>query len=240
MLTLFIVSTLEGWPDIMLVSVDSTEKNEGPKIENATTYAYFYVIFILLGSFFLVNFFIGVLFLKYEEAQAAENKGYTPEHINWISLQRMVTEAGVAHEKQNKPDGLIRSKLYTLVTSNPFDYFIMSNIVLNMIQMALTHEGSSEGMNTFLRISNYFFTLVFLIECILKLITYHWSYFQTAWNKFDFFVVVSSVFDFSLEFVDVESMKGFPIGNVAKVLRVLRVSRVLRLASRDKNLQALI
>lgn len=86
MLTLFIVSTLEGWPDIMLVSVDSTVQNEGPKIENSTAYAYFYIIFILIGSFFLVNFFIGVLFLKYAEAQKAETKGYTDEHINWIAL----------------------------------------------------------------------------------------------------------------------------------------------------------
>jgi len=106
--------------------------------------------------------------------------------------------------------------------------------------MALTYEGSTAGMDTFLRVSNYFFTLVFFIEAILKLSTYQWSYFETAWNKFDFFVVVSSLFDFALEFVDVESMKGFPIGNVAKVLRVLRVSRVLRLAGKNKNLQALI
>lgn len=105
--------------------------------------------------------------------------------------------------------------------------------------MALTYEGSSAGMDTFLRVSNYFFTLVFFIEAVLKLATYQWSYFETAWNKFDFFVV-SSLFDFALEFVDVESMKGFPIGNVAKVLRVLRVSRVLRLAGKNKGLQALV
>ena len=86
MLTLFIVSTLEGWPDIMLVSVDSTVQNEGPKIENATAYAYFYIIFILIGSFFLVNFFIGVLFMKYADAQKAERVGFTPEHINWMAL----------------------------------------------------------------------------------------------------------------------------------------------------------
>lgn len=172
MLTLFIVSTLEGWPDIMIDSVDSTTVNEGPKIENSTVYAYFYVIFILLGSFFLVNFFIGVLFLKYAEAQKEETRGYTPEHINWIALQRMITEATVAHDKVNKPDGIARVKLYNLVTSDPFDIFIMSNIVLNMIQMAMTYEGSSHAMNQFLRVSNYFFTMVFFIECILKLVTY--------------------------------------------------------------------
>jgi len=53
-------------------------------------------------------------------------------------------------------------------------------------------------------------------------------------------VVCASLFDLGLEFVDTESMKDLPIGNVAKVLRVLRVSRVLRLAQSSKELQALI
>ena len=95
-------------------------------------------------------------------------------------------------------------------------------------------------MMTFLRVTNYIFTVVFLAECIFKLLVYRKSYFQTAWNKFDFFVVCASLFDLALEFVDTESMKDLPIGNVAKVLRVLRVSRVLRLAQSSKELQALI
>ena len=68
MMTLFVVATLEGWPDIMLQSVDSTKAETGPKFENKEAYVYFYIIFILLGSFFLLNFFIGVLFLKYTQA----------------------------------------------------------------------------------------------------------------------------------------------------------------------------
>lgn len=109
-----------------------------------------------------------------------------------------------------------------------------------MLQMACTSEGSSDGMNMFLRLTNYFFTAVFFVEAVIKLLAYGSSYFQTAWNKFDFFVVAASLFDLALEFVDAEAMQGFPIGNVAKVLRVLRVSRVLRLAGKSKNLQALI
>ena len=46
--------------------------------------------------------------------------------------------------------------------------------------------------------------------------------------------------DLGLEFVDTDSIKILPIGNIAKVLRVLRVSRVLRLASKSKELQALL
>lgn len=33
---------------------------------------FFFVIFILIGSFFFLNFFIGVLFMKFGAAQAEE------------------------------------------------------------------------------------------------------------------------------------------------------------------------
>jgi len=53
----------------------------------------------------------------------------------------------------------------------------MGFIVLNMIQMSLTHEGASANFELMLRIANYIFTLVFLVEMILKLLAYGWSYF---------------------------------------------------------------
>ena len=65
---LYIVSSLEGWPDIMLQAVDSTELERGPEIEASVGQSLFFVIFILIGSFFFLNFFIGVLFLKYNQA----------------------------------------------------------------------------------------------------------------------------------------------------------------------------
>ena len=74
-------------------------------------------------------------------------------------------------------------------------------IVLNMLQMALDHEGASPEMLMFLRVSNYFFTGIFLVEAIIKLYVYRRAYFKTAWNKFDFFVVVSSLIDLLLEFL---------------------------------------
>jgi hypothetical protein len=106
--------------------------------------------------------------------------------------------------------------------------------------MACDFEGTPQLIMTMLRLTNYIFTAVFFTEAVMKLLAYGKSYFQTAWNKFDFFVVAASLFDLGLEFVDAEDMKGLPIGNVAKVLRVLRVSRVLRLAKKSEDLQALI
>lgn len=68
MITLYVVSSLEGWPDIMIQSLDVTDINLGPKKENQSGNMMFFVIFIIIGSFFLLNFFIGVLFLKFNEA----------------------------------------------------------------------------------------------------------------------------------------------------------------------------
>jgi hypothetical protein len=44
------------------------DENVGPQKEYSTPYYWYYVVFIFIGSFFFLNFFIGVLFLKFDEA----------------------------------------------------------------------------------------------------------------------------------------------------------------------------
>ena len=77
MMTLFIIASLEGWPDIMYQAIDVTKRDNGPKYEASPGQSVFFIIFILIGAFFFLNFFIGVLFLKYEQAQKREEAGFT-------------------------------------------------------------------------------------------------------------------------------------------------------------------
>lgn len=91
--------------------------------------------------------------------------------------------------------------------------------------------------------TNYIFTLIFIVEAILKLIGFGKSYFHNTWNKFDFFVVVASILDVLLKLLE-NVIKG---GNfltfapqIAKIMRVLRVTRVLRLANKAEGLQAIL
>ena len=62
MITLFVVSSLEGWPDIMLNAVDATEHELAPNVNENPAAAYYFVCFILIGSFFFLNLFIAVVF----------------------------------------------------------------------------------------------------------------------------------------------------------------------------------
>ena len=98
----------------------------------------------MIGSFFFLNFFIGVLFLKYTQADKAEKKGFTDEHLDWIEMQTMILKATCPHEIANRPPYGMRRKMWYIVQSNAFDITIMIVIVLNMFQMALIYEGASE------------------------------------------------------------------------------------------------
>ena len=57
----FSQATFEGWMEVMADAVDAREVNEQPDWE-ASLYNYFYfIIFIVCGSFFTLNLFIGVI-----------------------------------------------------------------------------------------------------------------------------------------------------------------------------------
>ena len=107
-----------------------------------------------------------------------------------------------------------------------------------MIQMGCFAEGMSEGMIWFLDFTNIIFTVVFIIEAVLKLIAFGGSYFENSWNKFDFFVVCSSIMDFVLSAMDSSSLDAVKVlPQLARVMRVLRVTRLLKFA---EGLQAII
>ena len=90
MTTLYVVSSLEGWPDIMFFSLDYMGPEKGPGYNVSPGFMFFFVIFILIGSFFFLNFFIGVLFLKFNQAQRDEQKGYTNKDLGWMDIQRLI------------------------------------------------------------------------------------------------------------------------------------------------------
>jgi hypothetical protein len=66
--------------------------DQGPQKENSVVNGFFFIVFILVGSFFLMNFFVGVLFMKYTQAAKNEQKGYSNEALCWVDIQKMIIE----------------------------------------------------------------------------------------------------------------------------------------------------
>ena len=94
---------------------------------------WYYVLFIFIGSFFFLNFFIGVLFLKFNEARKNERKGFTDDDIGWQDVQKLILTAEPEYETTNVPKNPVLKQFHDLVSSPNFEKFIMMCIVLNIV-----------------------------------------------------------------------------------------------------------
>ena len=78
--------------------------------------------------------------------------------------------------------------------------------------MAALYETMTDTLIKVLKFSNYIFTAIFILEATLKLIAFGLSYFNNSWNRFDFFVVMSSIFDLFLESMENNSLEWLSVG----------------------------
>ena len=233
LITSYILSTMEGWPDIM----------NSYRIYN-DFYGIYFIIFNIVVAYFFLNLFIGIMFKYFNEAFKREQKiskddKKAPKYYDFLN---QILDAKSDYIIWNKPmKGTIKYYLREFVDNDIFQYAMMAIILLNMILMAVSYDGSSANISNLLKTLNYFFTIIFIIECLLKMFAYGIRpYFHIGWNKFDFFVILVSLIDWvvnSVDGIDASFLKTFQI---IRVLKVLTVSRVLRLVKALIGLEKLI
>ena len=232
-ITSYVLSTQEGWPDIM-----NSYRIYGD------VYGAYFIIYNLVVAYYFLNLFTGIMFRYFNEAfsrektLAADDKK-APKYYDFLT---QICQAESDYVTWVRPKrGSFRYYLREFADSSFLDNFIMGCIFLNMVSMAMNYENCHEKYNSALTIVNYVFTGIFIAECLLKLCAYFPpAYFHSAWNRFDFFVVVASIVDLvvaNIDGIDAAFLKSFQI---IRVLRVLRVTRVLRLVKALKGLEKLI
>ena len=67
------------------------------------------------------------------------------------------------------PSHPVQYRIWKLVTSTPFEYFIFTLIILNTVTMAMKFHEQPEGYTAFLDKVNIIFSILFSVECFLKL-----------------------------------------------------------------------
>jgi hypothetical protein len=115
-------------------------------------------------------------------------------------------------------------------------------IVLNILTMAMAYEGSKPLYDNTLENINYAFTAVFILESLLKFIALGVKGFcVSGWNRFDLFVVLSSIVDILMNVIGSSTISFLRVGpQLARIVRVLRVTRLLKLVKSMRGLQKLI
>lgn len=67
MITFFEIATLEGWPDTLIMIIDSQGFDRGPKLDNRPYIAVLFIAFIFIQTFFVMNLFVSVIVDKFNE-----------------------------------------------------------------------------------------------------------------------------------------------------------------------------
>ncbi|XP_068401079.1 sodium channel protein type 3 subunit alpha-like isoform X4 [Eschrichtius robustus] len=238
-LALLQVATFKGWMDIMYAAVDSRDVKLQPVYEeNLYMYLYF-VIFIIFGSFFTLNLFIGVIIDNFNQ----QKKKFGGQDIFMTEEQKKYYNAmkKLGSKKPQKPiprpANKFQGMVFDFVTRQVFDISIMILICLNMVTMMVETDDQSKYMTLVLSRINLVFIILFTGEFVLKLVSLRYYYFTIGWNIFDFVVVILSIVGmFLAELIE----KYFVSPTLFRVIRLARIGRILRLIKGAKGIRTLL
>ena len=95
--------------------------------------------------------------------------------------------------------------------------------------MATEHFGQPDWLSEFQEATNFFFVVLFTFEMLFKMYALGLSfYFIPLFNRFDFFVVITSILEMTLTMANVIPPLGM---SVLRCIRLLRAFKVVRAVS---------
>uniref|UniRef100_A0A3F2YSL1 Sodium channel protein n=1 Tax=Anopheles arabiensis TaxID=7173 RepID=A0A3F2YSL1_ANOAR len=239
-LCLFQVATFKGWIQIMNDAIDSRDVGKQP-IRETNIYMYLYfVFFIIFGSFFTLNLFIGVIIDNFNEQK--KKAGGSLEMFMTEDQKKYYNAMKKMGSKKPlkaipRPRWRPQAIVFEIVTNKKFDMIIMLFIGFNMLTMTLDHYKQSETFSAVLDYLNMIFICIFSSECLMKIFALRYHYFIEPWNLFDFVVVILSILGLVLSDI-IE--KYFVSPTLLRVVRVAKVGRVLRLVKGAKGIRTLL
>ncbi|KAM6044576.1 voltage-dependent L-type calcium channel subunit alpha-1S isoform 2-T2 [Chlamydotis macqueenii] len=235
MMSLFTVSTFEGWPELLYMAIDTNAEDRGPIYNYRVEIAMFFIIYIILIAFFMMNIFVGFVIVTFQEQGESEYK-----NCELDKNQRQCVQYALKARPLRRyiPKNPYQYQIWYVVTSSYFEYLMFFLILLNTICLGMQHYNQSAEMNHISDILNVAFTVLFTLEMILKLMAFKAKgYFGDPWNVFDFLIVIGSIIDVILsEIDDPDDNSRVSI----TFFRLFRVMRLVKLLSRGEGVRTLL
>eukprot|EP01043_Picozoa_sp_COSAG02_P025790 COSAG02_NODE_1462_length_12490_cov_71.373820_8_plen_1201_part_00 len=237
MYALFEISSQNDWIVKAHYAMDATEVGRSPVRDTNPLWSYFFIIFVVINNFFLLNLFVGVIYEKYLAIRMAGMEKLTKDQRQWLSIMRHLQH--VRPEKKREPARADREAAFKIASNPKFDTFIMCTIVANCVVMAMKTHGESEAMSNFQEGVNLICTIIFTAEAVVKIFAFgHSEYFRDAWNRFDFVVVAGSWVDILLRVFELMTGINYAIFRIVRIARIVgRVGRLFKASQQLKGLQ---
>ncbi|XP_058615168.1 voltage-dependent N-type calcium channel subunit alpha-1B isoform X7 [Onychostoma macrolepis] len=232
-LTLFTVSTGEGWPTVLKHSVDATYEDQGPSPGYRMETSIFYVVYFIVFPFFFVNIFVALIIITFQEQGDKAMSECSLEKNERACIDFAINAKPLTrYMPQDKQS--YQYKIWKFVVSTPFEYSILTMIAINTVVLMMKFHDAPKPYEDMLKWLNIIFTALFTLECILKVIAFGpLNYLKEAWNIFDFVTVLGSITD-----ILVTEIKDKRIN--LSFLRLFRAARLIKLLRQGYTIRILL
>ncbi|XP_056413583.1 voltage-dependent L-type calcium channel subunit alpha-1S isoform X2 [Hyla sarda] len=243
MMSLFTISTFEGWPQLLYRAIDSHTEDMGPIYNYRIEIAVFFIIYIILIAFFMMNIFVGFVIVTFQEQGEQEYKNCELDKNQRQCVQYALKARPLRRYIPKNPH---QYKVWYLVTSSYFEYLMFFLIFLNTVSLGMQHYAQTAEFSHMSDILNVAFTGIFTVEMLLKLAAFKAKgYFGDPWNVFDFLIVIGSIIDVILSEIDTPGIPATPGAEDSSRIsitffRLFRVLRLVKLLSRGEGVRTLL
>ncbi|GLD51024.1 voltage-dependent R-type calcium channel subunit alpha-1E-like isoform X1 [Lates japonicus] len=231
LLTLFTVSTGEGWPQVLQHSTDVTEENMGPSRGNRMEMSIFYVVYFVVFPFFFVNIFVALIIITFQEQGDKMIQECSLEKNERACIDFAISAKPMTrYMPQNRQT--FQYRLWHFVASPSFEYTVLVMIALNTVVLMMKYHSAPTAYDTVLKHLNTAFTVLFSMECILKIMAFGFvNYFRDTWNIFDFITVLGSITEIivDLQSVNTINMSFLKLFRTARLIKLLRQGYTIRI-----------
>ncbi|XP_035990015.1 voltage-dependent N-type calcium channel subunit alpha-1B-like isoform X2 [Fundulus heteroclitus] len=234
-LTLFTVSTGEGWPTVLKHSVDATFEDQGPSPGYRIEMSIFYVVYFVVFPFFFVNIFVALIIITFQEQGDRALSECSLEKNERACIDFAINAKPLTRYMPEDTQSF-QYRMWKFVVSAPFEYSIMIMIALNTVVLMMKFHGAPDFYEAMLKYLNVVFTTLFSLECVLKIIAFGpLNYLKDAWNVFDFVTVLGSITD-----ILVTEIKTTDRLLNLSFLRLFRAARLIKLLRQGYTIRILL
>lgn len=218
LMTLLEVASLDGWVEVLYTAMDIRGRDQQPLEDESWYAAIYFVLFICIGSYFIIRTIVGVLIDQF--GYLSGSKLLTERQKLWRDMYRIALNTKPV-TATFRPVSHFGGMCYDLAKSKAFHYTTLCVLVLNGVILAMTWHGQSDEWTDTQKYLDALFVMFYLVEFVIKLCASSpmaaWR--RNGWNWFELVILVGSLATIMAE----EDTFRLQAGRPFKFLRVFRV-----------------
>ena len=239
---MFIIGTFDDEVgNIIHIAINSDFNNVGPLPYSNQFLAFFFLgSFMVIGVWFFLNLFIGVVFMNFNIIQkSSKNPDLTENQIQWIEMEKVIAKVDPYRYNQSHlnfmrrmADKLLRSEIHRWLIG-------LASCILFIVLILNNDPPIIKDYEKFLDILTLVLTVIYIYEIMLKFIFYGFlGYFEEKSHFIQFLLTLIYVFSSVLIIFSSNDKKSID-ARLLSLFSFFKIFGLFRVLERLKGLKRL-